>query len=1069
MRKLGVAFCVGGVAICAYCGGRVAFVGDSITHDGRYLAYLQLMEQFDHPDDPDVYFNAGVSGDTAFDGRNRWSDDVLQMKPTSVFVMMGMNDVKRELWQRVSPTDDVEARNRQTALDSCCTNLAALCALAKRDVGNVTLMTPTPYDSYGAYETANLTGCNEPQGLSVVAEFVRLLANREHVGLVELHRPITAVLRENSELKLWGTDRVHPQNEGHLLMAALIRSAMVGTGDVSRVAVDAGGREDLTFGYCPKRLPFPNVREVKAVDAVYPFTENFNREILIVRNLPIGNYELLSEGKHLAEFSAAQLAAGVNLSGMDTPNAARARDAYDRMMRYRGWINTCRRLAVARKLIRKAGGDPSNYKEALKCADVWCAAHKDEPWFPASGAAIEVWKKREPLKDDDAKEGVRLLREALSVCRPIAFDITIRKTERHSFGTGTNDLARFAVRTLRMAEYVDPMIGTVGNGHAFPGPCRPFGMVQPSPDTGNGSWKYCSGYSGEDHVIRRFSQTHLNGTGQAGLGDVGLLPFVGEMPLDASELCVSFKKGNERAVLGKYEVRLDDGVRVEIAAGCRLAHYRITFPGRAKGKVLLDFPYGLYRQKDYLPLLTTSCRVERVSASRLEGTNHSEVFAPRDIFYVIGLDPEPSRIYELPRQLVDKGPRYIAEFSAGGAVEVKIALSSRSLAGARRNFEAEETTGFDRRVKETVEEWNGYLSRISLDGWKDEEMKSLATALYHLFIQPNIISDADEKPRYSTFSLWDTFRDAHPLYEKLVPELVVPFVESLLDHYDRWGYLPRWELWGRETNCMIGSHAVPVIGSAYRHGFRGFDVEKAYAAVKATLTSEERPGAGKVYPRRTEWAVYNQYGYFPFDLVHHESVSRTLECSFDDFCAFQFARDLGKTGDAAFFEKRSWNFTNLFDRTTLCFRGRDSYGRWREPFDPANTMATPDYTEGSALQYSWHVLHRPEWLVEKMGGPKAFEARLDAFFAGTLYPESHREYTQDITGLIGDYAHGNEPCHHIPDMYRIIGRGEKMQSIVRRIMKEFYVPKSDGLCGNDDCGQMSAWYLFSAAKWGSND
>lgn len=474
-----------------------------------------------------------------------------------------------------------------------------------------------------------------------------------------------------------------------------------------------------------------------------------------------------------------------------------------------------------------------------------------------------------------------------------------------------------------LVDCVDPMIGTVGTGHVFPGPCRPFGMVQPSPDTGNGSWKYCSGYSGEDRVIRRFSQTHLNGTGQAGLGDIGLLPFVGGTLPDVSRLCAPFRKENERAVLGKYEVVLDDGVRVEIAAGCRLAHYRITFPGKAKGNVLLDFPYGLYRQKDYLPLLTTSCCVECVSASRLEGANHSEVFAPRDIFYVVDFDSKPSCIYELPRQPDNKGPRYVAEFSAGGVVEVKIALSARSLAGARRNFKDEESMGFDRRVKETVKEWNGYLSRISIDGRTGKDRKSLATALYHLFVQPNIISDVDEKPRYSTFSLWDTFRDAHPLYEKLVPELVVPFVESLLDHYDRWGYLPRWELWGRETNCMIGSHAVPVIVGAYRHGFRGFDVEKAYAAVKATLTNEERPGAGKVYLRRTEWAVYDQYGYFPFDLVQRESVSRTLECSFDDFCAFQFAHALGKTRDAAFFERRSWNFTNLFDRATLCFRGRD--------------------------------------------------------------------------------------------------------------------------------------------------
>lgn len=607
--------------------------------------------------------------------------------------------------------------------------------------------------------------------------------------------------------------------------------------------------------------------------------------------------------------------------------------------------------------------------------------------------------------------------------------------------------------------FVDPMIGTAGSGHTFPGPCRPFGLVQPSPDTGNGSWKYCSGYSGEDHVIRRFSQTHLNGTGQAGLGDVGLLPFLGEMPSALSELCATFRKENERAVLGKYEVKLDDGTRVEIASGRRLAHYRITFPEGRRGKILLDFPYGLYRQADYLPLLTTSCIVERVSVSKLEGANHSEIFAPRDIYYVVGFDPSPSCITELPHRSTDKGPHYIAEFFSGGTVEIKIALSSRSLEGARKNFAAEAAIEFDCRVAETVDEWDGYLSRISFDGRSPNEKKSVATALYRLFIQPNVISDVDEKPRYSTFSLWDTFRDAHPLYEKLVPELVVPFVESFLDHYDRWGYLPRWELWGRETNCMIGSHAVPVIVSAYQHGFRGFDVEKAYTAVKATLTNEERPGSGKVYPRRTEWRIYDQYGYFPFDIVSRESVSRTLECSYDDFCAAQFARALGKSEDALFFERRSWSFTNLFDRMTLCFRGKDSHGNWRTPFDSADVTATPDYTEGSALQYSWYVLHRPEWLMEAMGGRPAFESRMDAFFAGTLCSGSPRNNTQDVTGIIGDYAHGNEPCHHIPALYRFVDTPEKERAIVKRIMNDFYRPLPDGLCGNDDCGQMSAWYL----------
>ncbi len=610
--------------------------------------------------------------------------------------------------------------------------------------------------------------------------------------------------------------------------------------------------------------------------------------------------------------------------------------------------------------------------------------------------------------------------------------------------------------TEDLVEFVDPMIGTVGTGHVFPGPCRPFGLVQPSPDTGNVSWRYCSGYAGDDRAIRRFSQTHLNGTGQAGLGDIAFQPFTGELP--AADVAAPFDKRDEEARLGSYAVRLADGTRVEIAAGRRLAHYRITFPAGKPCGILLDFPYGLYREKGYAPHLTTACDARQVAPGRFESLSHSEIFAPRDIASVVAFTPAPTSVRELPRAAGDKGPRYAMRFAPGARVEVKIALSARSVEGARRNFAAEGTTDFDTRVAETRAAWAKLLARFDASGLSRDEKVAAYTSLYHLCVQPNLISDVGEKPRYSTFSLWDTFRDAHPLYETLVPELVPDFVNSLLDHYDRWGYLSRWELWGRETNCMIGAHAVSVIVSAYLHGFRGFDVEKAYAAVRASLTNEARPGAGKIYPRRTEWSLYEKYGYFPFDLVPRESVSRTLECAYDDSCAAAFARALGKTDDADYFERRSWNFTNLFDRATLCFRGRDSKGRWRTPFAPA-AASTPDFTEGSALQFSWFVPHRIDWLVAAMGGRDTFAKRLDAFFAGTIDPETPRHYGQDITGLIGDYSHGNEPCHHIVDLYRHVGQGEKADALTRRIIREFYKPRPDGLCGNDDCGQMSAWLL----------
>ena len=259
---------------------------------------------------------------------------------------------------------------------------------------------------------------------------------------------------------------------------------------------------------------------------------------------------------------------------------------------------------------------------------------------------------------------------------------------------------------------------------------------------------------------------------------------------------------------------------------------------------------------------------------------------------------------------------------------------------------------------------------------------------------------------------------------------------------------------------MIGNHAVPVIVSAYvmlkdRPDQGGVDWRKAYRAVRDSLTREFE---GRT---KADWAIYDRYGYYPCDLISHECVSRTLECCYDDFCAARFAKALGTKDETAFFERRSWNFTNLFDRVTLVFRPRDSKGAFRADFNSASAKWGGGYTEASAWQYAWHVLHHPEWLVAAMGGTEAFERRLDLFFAGSYRPDLARDYNRDITGLIGDYAHGNEPCHHIIDLYRLAGRNDKADALVRRICREFYRPVPDGLCGNDDCGQMSAWYVMA--------
>lgn len=619
---------------------------------------------------------------------------------------------------------------------------------------------------------------------------------------------------------------------------------------------------------------------------------------------------------------------------------------------------------------------------------------------------------------------------------------------------GVLPLLTWGVQPLGML--VDPSIGTAATGHVFPGPCRPFGFVQPSPDTGNGSWKYCSGYAWTDTSIQRFSQTHVSGTGQAGLGDVGLLPFVGDVP-DPKTAKALFAKANEKIELGRYTVTLENGVKVEIAAGRRLARYRLTFPADCRSGVLLDFLWGLYRQKEYLPDLSTACETARVGARRWTGHTHSEVWASRDIHFVVEFSREPSEVVDLPRVSAAKASQTAVFFAGGGVVEVAIALSVNSIDGATRNFDAESAIAFDQLIADTCADWETLLARIDWRRVSMGDRTSVATAVYRLCIQPNEISDVGEPIRYSTFSFWDTFRDAHPLYERLVPERVPGFVDSLLAHARRWGYLPQWELWGRETGGMIGSHAVPVIVSAIERGFPGFDREEAWRAIRETLRRSERRGMGRTYPRRTDWEVLDRFGYYPYDIIRRESVSRTLECCYDDACAARLAKSMGKMDDAAFFERRSWAFTNLFDVTTACFRPKDSKGRWLEKFNPAGL--SPHFTEGSALQWSWYVLHRPEWLVSAMGGKSAFESRLDAFFAGTLCPGADRGVSQDITGLIGDYAHGNEPCHHVIDLYRLIGRDDKATALERTVCEKLYRPTPDGLCGNDDCGQMSAWYL----------
>jgi len=419
------------------------------------------------------------------------------------------------------------------------------------------------------------------------------------------------------------------------------------------------------------------------------------------------------------------------------------------------------------------------------------------------------------------------------------------------------------------------------------------------------------------------------------------------------------------------------------------------------------------------------------------------------------------------RDVRENGERHELDFGVadGEPLLLKVSLSSTSAAAAERNLAAEVPHwDFARTAKEARDAWNELFSRCKVEG-SDDQKTSFYTSMYHLFIAPTDISDAGGKPFYSTLSFWDTFRAAHPLYTILAPERVPGMVDSILAQGKKTGFLPIWCLWGVDNQCMIGTHSVPVAVDWFlktRNGEWGTENGywlAAYEQIKDTLTKQHKNR------RKERWDLLDKHGYYPFDEIKGESVSRTLECAYDDWCAGIMARQLGFAEDAAFFLKRSENWRNVFDASIGLVRGKDSNGKWREPYDPYTlghgADKANDFTEGNAFQYTWHVMQNPQGLVDAMGGRDAFVKKLDSLFEAPSKTEGMGEVL-DVTGLIGQYVQGNEPSHHVIYFYPQVGHPEKAAERIREVFDKFYLPKPDGLCGNDDCGQMSAWYIFSA-------
>ncbi|MFT3743237.1 MAG: GH92 family glycosyl hydrolase [Pyrinomonadaceae bacterium] len=675
-------------------------------------------------------------------------------------------------------------------------------------------------------------------------------------------------------------------------------------------------------------------------------------------------------------------------------------------------------------------------------------------------------------------------------------------------------------QTKDFAKWVNPFIGTGGHGHTFPGATMPFGMVQLSPDTRIDNWDGSSGYHYSDDTIYGFSHTHLNGTGIPDYCDILFMPSVGYPHYTAgggdkstNGYASKFSHANEKAEPGYYSVKLDDdGIFAELTATKRVGLHRYTFPKTDKANITLDLKW---RDK----LLNSELRIDSVH-KRIEGFRQSSSWATDQKIYFVAEFSKPFRSLRtgtlqhssIPDEdIVNKKAVLIFDAKEGETVLLKVAISHVSVEGARKNLAAElPGWDFEKVRADAKAAWNKELSKIEVSGGTDAQATTFYTALYHTMIQPNIFSDVDGSylgmdkkvhrstdalvrtsrdaslargnrdsgrgrpgsDQYTIFSLWDTFRAAHPLYTIIDQKRTVDFINTFIRQYEQGGRLPVWELAANETDCMIGYHSVSVIADAMAKGLTGFDYEKAYAAAKHSAELDHFGLAG-----------YKKRGYISME-DENESVSRTMEYAYDDWCIAQMAkimlsRNAGgspasvdqKTSlknedtqasrlrsDVEKYSARARYFENLFDPKIGFFRPKKN-GGFVEPFAP--NEVTFGFTEGNSWQYSFFVPQDVEHLVKLHGGRDKFTAKLDELFA-TDQKLGGREQA-DLTGLIGQYAHGNEPSHHITYLYDYIGQPWKTQKLVRRIMDEFYHPAPDGLIGNEDCGQMSAWYIMSAS------
>lgn len=619
----------------------------------------------------------------------------------------------------------------------------------------------------------------------------------------------------------------------------------------------------------------------------------------------------------------------------------------------------------------------------------------------------------------------------------------------------------------RLTDFADPFIGTASHGHTYPGAAYPFGQIQLSPDNGTQGWDWCSGYNYSDSTLSGFSHLHLSGTGIGDLADISFLPVTSDVTFKKGESNADFVKRyagkyshlKEVAKPGYYAVTLtNNGVKAEFTVTERAGLHRYFFPETGEQNLLINLGFAINWDKPY----RTSLNV--VDSMLVTGSRLSTGWAAdQHVFFAVRFSDPISK--SVITNVGGEGRTVGCLKFSKKEILAKVGISSVSVENALANLDASlPGWDFEATQKAASDAWERELSKIHIQSDDPDQKKIFYTSLYHTMVAPALFSDvngefkgvkgdtqtAKDYKRYTVFSLWDTYRALHPLFTLIQQPRVNDMVKTMLDHYKQTGILPVWELEGNETFCMVGNHSIAVIAEAVMKGIGDFDQQLAFEAMKVT-SLHDRDGMG----------LYDKLGYMPADKVQ-QSVAKSLEVAIDDWCVAAVAKQLGKTEDAAYFGKRFESYKAYFDKEIGFMRGKLSNGQWTTPFDPAfSKHEGSDYTEGNAWQYLWIVPQDVNGLIGLLGGKEPFAAKLEELFnveAGVTGEQA----SPDISGLIGAYAHGNEPGHHTTFLFNYCGKAWRTQELNRQIQTTMYKNAPDGLCGNEDCGQMSAWYVFSA-------